>query len=69
MILQIKDDLGNWVSIPAIQGEPGKDGADGLPGVDGATPVKGIDYWTAADKQEIIDDVLASLPSGEEAEY
>lgn len=30
-------------------GTPGKDGDDGTNGVDGVTPVKGTDYWTAAD--------------------
>ena len=29
----------------------------GLKGDKGDTPVKGTDYWTAADKQEIIDDI------------
>lgn len=28
----------------------------------GLKPVKGTDYWTEVDKQEIIDDVLAALP-------
>jgi len=31
-------------------------------GVDGYTPVRGVDYWTEADKAEIVADVLASLP-------
>lgn len=35
----------------------------GLKGDKGDTPVKGTDYWTAADKQEIIDDTLAALPT------
>lgn len=37
-------------------GAPGKDGtpgADGAPGADGHTPVRGTDYWTAADIAEI----------------
>ena len=53
-------------------GAPGKDGAKGAPGAPGAaghTPVKGTDYWTAADKQEIVNDVLAALPDGTEVEY
>ena len=53
-------------------GAPGKDGADGKPGAagqDGHTPVKGTDYWTAADKQEIVNDVLAALPDGTEVSY
>lgn len=33
------------------------DGAQGEKGAPGKTPVKGTDYWTAADKQEIIDDI------------
>lgn len=43
-------------------GQNGTDGADGRDGRDGHTPVKGTDYWTAADKAEIVDDVLDSLP-------
>lgn len=40
---------------------------DGAPGKDGKTPVKGTDYFTAADKTEIVNQVIASLPvySGE----
>ena len=34
----------------------------GLKGADGKTPVKGTDYWTAADKAEIVNDTLAALP-------
>lgn len=52
---------------PGKNGAPGKDGADGqpgkdgIPGADGKTPVKGEDYWTDEDKQEIIDDVLEQI--------
>ena len=35
-----------------------------LRGAAGTTPVKGTDYWTAADKQEIVDDVLEQMPEG-----
>ena len=35
----------------------------GLKGDKGDTPVKGTDYWTAADKQEIVADTLAALPT------
>lgn len=41
----------------------GADGADGEDGADGHTPVKGTDYWTAADKQGIVNDVLDALPT------
>lgn len=32
-----------------------------LKGAAGSTPVRGIDYWTASDKQEIVKQVLAEL--------
>lgn len=32
-------------------------------GLKGDTPVKGTDYWTEADKQEIVADTLAALPT------
>ena len=38
-------------------------------GTDGHTPVKGTDYWTEADKQEMVSAVLAALPDGTEAAY
>ena len=41
----------------------------GLKGDKGDTPVKGTDYWTAADKQEIVNDVIAALPDGTEVSY
>lgn len=53
-------------------GAPGKDGEKGDPGTPGTaghTPVKGTDYWTAADKQEIVNNVLAALPDGTEVSY
>ena len=51
---------------PGEQGAPGVDGKDG---VDGYTPVKGTDYYTEADKQEIIQLVLSSIPNSEEVSY
>lgn len=36
----------------------GKDGKDGQ---DGKTPVKGEDYWTPADKQEIVEDAVEEI--------
>lgn len=44
------------------QGIQGVPGAEGSPGADGRTPVKGTDYWTEADKQEIVTEVLSALP-------
>lgn len=43
------------------QGEKGEPGAQGPAGADGKTPVKGQDYYTEADKAEIVADVTASL--------
>ena len=70
-------DNGNWylgstdTGKPSrgATGAPGKDGAKGEPGAPGKTPVRGTDYWTADDKQEIVNDVLAALPDGTEVEY
>ena len=39
----------------------GKDGKDGVDGKDGYTPIKGTDYWTDADKAEIVAEVLANF--------
>lgn len=45
------------VTTVSVDGEPIatiNDGNDGQNGQDGHTPVKGTDYWTAADKAEIV---------------
>lgn len=47
------------------QGPKGEDGTPGTPGTPGHSPIKGVDYWTADDKQEIINDVLLALPAAE----
>lgn len=39
-----------------------RNGTPGAPGDPGYTPVKGKDYWTAADKAEMVTAVLAALP-------
>ena len=51
---------------PGPQGEKGEPGAPGAKGEDGKTPVKGTDYFTEQDKQEIVNDVLFALPAAEE---
>jgi hypothetical protein len=51
-ILRVKDKNGNIIDIPAIKGKDG---------VDGHTPVKGTDYFTEADKTEIMAMVIESL--------
>lgn len=47
------------------KGEPGEKGEPGVPGADGKTPVKGTDYFTEADKQEMVNAVLSALPTAE----
>lgn len=56
--------------ISAVDGKLRYNGSDvglkgdkGADGKDGKTPVKGTDYWTAADKAEIVNDTLAALPT------
>ncbi len=38
-------------------------------GQNGYTPVRGVDYWTNADKQEIINSVILQIQDGEEVDY
>ena len=45
------------------QGPQGEPGATGPQGPAGKTPVKGTDYWTAADQTSMVNDVLAALPT------
>lgn len=52
-----------------FDGAQGPQGPKGDTGVPGKTPVKGTDYWTAADKQEIVNSVIAALPDGTEVSY
>lgn len=74
-ILKIRNpDTGEFVEIPAIQGvqglqgekgEKGDTGDTGPAGANGYTPVRGTDYWTAADQEQIVSDVLAALPNAQ----
>lgn len=54
------------------QGEPGPvgpKGDTGATGDPGYTPVKGTDYFTAEDKTELVNAVLAALPAAEGVSY
>lgn len=55
MCNEYEDDDGNvlysWLSLGAPSG------------IRGDTPVKGVDYWTDADKAEMVNDVLSALPN------
>lgn len=42
---------------PPEKGDNGKDGADGK------TPLRGVDYWTNADKAEIVNETAESIPT------
>lgn len=53
-------------SIPGIDEEWGLMAQKGNVG---KTPVRGTDYWTEADKQEIVGSVIAALPDGTEVSY
>lgn len=49
---------GNWHLGSVDTGKPSR----GATGPAGATPVKGTDYFTAADKAELVTQVIAALP-------
>ena len=58
--------------IQGIQGEPGQKGEKGDKGDTGAagkTPLKGTDYFTASDKEEMVAAVIAALPDATEVRY
>ena len=63
-----KGDTGN-TGPAGPQGPQGEKGDTGPAGAAGYTPVKGTDYFTAADKAELVDDVLAALPTWEGGSY
>lgn len=46
-----------------------KNGKTGSPGSPGYSPVKGTDYWTSADKTEMVNSVLAALPTWNGGSY
>ena len=52
VLLQAKNS-GDFDGPPGVPGEKGDPGRDGKNGADGKTPVRGVDYWTAADIAEI----------------
>lgn len=56
-VLKIRNSSGEWQEVAAIKGS------------DGYTPVKGVDYFTDEDKQELVELVLAALPNGDEVSY
>ena len=57
----LKGDKGD-TGADGKDGINGKDGVDGKDGADGRTPVKGTDYFTEADKAEMVSAVISALP-------
>ncbi len=45
-----------------LTGPEGPQGPAGANGAPGYTPQKGVDYWTTADRQSMVQDVLSALP-------
>ena len=60
-ILRVRDDAGVTVEIPAIKGDTGMQGEPGQTGPAGHTPIKGTDYFTQSDKDEIVNQTKQSL--------
>lgn len=72
-VIKVRNEEGEFVDIPVIQGAKGdkgdkgdigpqgEQGPPGQDGTDGKTPVKGVDYFTEADKQEFIEEVEQTL--------
>ena len=70
-----------WVNNGALQGAQGEQGIQGEQGVqgiqgpagadgkDGKTPVVGVDYFTQADKDEMVNSVYALITNGDTASY
>ena len=57
---------GSWANVGSIQGpkgETGPAGPQGPAGASGSTPQRGTDYWTEADKAEMVNSVLSALPT------
>ena len=56
---------------PEIKIDPqvGPQGAQGEKGDKGDTPVKGTDYFTDADKAELVQAVLNQIPIGDNTSY
>ena len=50
-------------------GATGPQGPKGDTGANGYTPIRGTDYYTAADKAEMVSAVLAALPTWNGGSY
>lgn len=60
--LTITSDSGtSSADLKGARGDKGDTGATGAAGKDGKTPVRGIDYWTPADQEAIVQQVITAL--------
>lgn len=66
--ITITDQSGTTTATVA-NGKDGAQGEKGDTGADGYTPVKGTDYFTEADKEEMVAAVLEALSNGNEVAY
>ena len=60
------------ISIPIIEGKqgiPGKEGTPGKPGDDGYSPVKGVDYFTPDEIEDVIGEVTTRAKENLEYEF
>lgn len=48
-------------NLKGADGAAGKDGADGADGAAGYTPAKGTDYYTEAEKEEFVEEVIEAV--------
>ncbi len=57
----INDALAQAKESGEFNGKDGVDGKDGKDGTDGKNPVRGVDYYTETDKEEIVNRVLEEI--------
>lgn len=53
-VLYVRNESDEFVRVPALVGPK---------------PVKGEDYWTETDREQLVNDVLAALPTWEGGSY
>lgn len=56
-VLRLRMPDGSIQTVTAIKGDKGD------------KPTKGVDYFTDEDKAEMVNEVLAALPNGDEVRY
>lgn len=75
-VLKFKNASNEWQEIMTIMGAQGPEGPagpqgsigpqgpkgdQGVPGLTGPAPVKGVDYWTESEKQDLVNEVKAEI--------